>query len=485
MNKRRYVISVIFLIVILSLIVLWFTGENDDTGVKLNDNVYILDSEVEVEFHPISVTEETIVFDFVPQYKSGDIIVSGMSEVAPSGFIRKIISVSEMNGIVTYQTENAGLIDVFEEAHVVKVFAITESDVWDIQEYDDDIMSLGISTEKENFLKQPIYMKITNSDANVKKPVEVKPSKDGVGIVVEIEDEIRENLEIKGEVKLENYLELKLDIEDNEVEFGMALHTDTNGEIFLGCQKELFDKDGNDDVDGEYEKKLVEKSLPNVEFMIGIVPVVITNAFEMSIEVSAQLEGEIGTTVGVSAERVTGFEYSSREGIIKEINERKYISDGVKWDTRAKAEGELETGIYVHLISKLYDSTGTDLSVGIAGDVRGEVALGINEKLEPVLYGNVNACVRPNVNGKLVVETPIIDKYLEEVVSKHSEKEVDEPWMEAEILKVKLPAFWENEWRVADPMLSAMQKGNFSCFAGKYIATQEDNDTVIIQLLQR
>ena len=222
----------------------------------------------------------------------------------------------------------------------------------------------------------------------------------------------------------------------------------------------MFDKDNQDKFNGEYEKELLSKALPNIQFLIGSVPIVITNDFELSAEISAQLEGQIGTTVGVSAERVSGFEYSSKTGSIKEINERKYLSDGIAWQTEAKASGELEAGIYVHLITKLYGSTGTDLSAGIAGNVDGELSLGIDEKLSPTLYGSLALSIAPKASGKIVVTVPVVDYDL----------------MEAEIFKVTLPAFWEKEWKVPDPMLIAMRKGDFSCFAGTYIATPEDNN---------
>lgn len=467
MNRNKKIVIIIGLIlvaVILGLSILFFVGKgNDNEDVKVKDNVNIITSETEDEFQPINVTEDTISFNNDPKYKVGDVIVAGIIESAPNGFIRRVTSVTETNGVYEYKTEYAVLTDVFEEAHIIKTFAVTDNEVKDMDEIDNGVMTLNLSTaQNDAVIKSLVYS--GNGEINVEQTsaVKIKPSENGLGVVVELDDEIGESLQVNGQVEVNTYFELKIDIEDGEIDFGMAIHTDTNGELFVGYQEELFDKDDKDNFNGEYEKEIISKSLPNIEFAIGPVPVVITNDFELSAEISAQLEGQIGTTVGVNAERVSGFEYSSKSGDIVEINEKKYLSDGIEWQTEAKASGELESGIYAHLITKLYGSTGTDLSVGIAGDVEGELALGIDEQLTPTLYGKLALSIGPKASGKIVVTTPVVDYDLVEV----------------EILKVTLPAFWEKEWEVPDPMLIAMQKGDFSCFAGTYIATPEANDAV-------
>ena len=355
MNRNKKIVIIIGLIlaaVILGLSIFFFVGKgNDNEDVKVKDNVNIITSETEDEFQPISVTEDTILFNNDPKYKVGDVIVAGIIESAPNGFIRRVTSVTETNGVYEYKTEYAVLTDVFEEAHIIKTFAVTDNEVKDIDEIDNGVMTLNLSTaQNDAVIKSLVYS--GNGEINVEQTsaVKIKPSENGLGVVVELDDEIGESLQVNGQVEVNTYFELKIDIEDGEIDFGMAIHTDTNGELFVGYQEELFDKDDKDNFNGEYEKEIISKSLPNIQFTIGPVPVVITNDFELSAEISAQLEGQIGTTVGVNAERVSGFEYSSKSGDILEINEKKYLSDGIEWQTEAKASGELEAGIYAHLI---------------------------------------------------------------------------------------------------------------------------------------
>lgn len=449
MNKNKkiaIIVGVILVIVILLLIsaIVFFSGKdnsnNDNNNnysdnVKIKDNVNIITTETDIDFQPINITEKSISFTNNPNYEIGDIIVSGIIDSVQNGFIRRVTDVTKSNGIYIYQTEYAVLTDVFEEAHIIKTFAVTDDKVKNMDELDNGVMTLNLSSTTNDPVIQSLAYNNTNLNINKTSSVKIKPSENGLGVVVELDDKMGESLQVKGQVEVSTYFELKIDIEDGEIDFGMTIHTDTNGELFVGLKEELFDKNDKNNFNGEYEKEIISKALPNIQFLIGPVPIVISNDFELSAEISAQLEGQIGTTVGVNAEKVSGFEYNSKTGEIVEINEKNYLSDGIEWKTEAKASGELEAGIYAHLVTKLYGSTGTDLSVGIAGDVEGELALGVNQKSESTMYGKLSLSVGPKISGKIVVTVPIVDYNL----------------VEAEIFKVTLPAFWEKEWEVPNP----------------------------------
>ena len=466
MKKKLLIIIVILLVFLIGVGFLlrhYFSEKKTDSDdVVLKDNVIIINEETKEEDVPLEVTENSLIYGKKQKYSKGDVVVSGIIDVAPNGFVRKIENVSESNGVFKYETKPAVLTEIFEEAHVIKTFAVTDTEVRDIEEINNGVMTLDLSASGNAFAQNLISPELSNSQIQQMATTQIKPSENGLGVVVELEENFGKGMKVKGQVEVNTYLEVKLDIEDGEIDFGMAVHTDTSGELFAGYQAELFDKDNKDEFNGDYTKELISKALPSFQFSIGPVPVVITNDFELSAEVSTQLEGQIGTTMGVNAERVSGFEYSSRTGDIKEINDRKYLSDGMKWDTEAKAKGEFEVGIFAHLVTKLYGSTGVDLSVGIAANVNGELGIGVNKELEPLLYGKLALGIGPKVSGKLVVTDPVIDYSL----------------VETEILKVELPAFWDKVWEVPDPMLIAMKAGDFSCFAGKYIATPEDNDAM-------
>lgn len=447
-NKKIAIFIVIVLVgVILALSTLFlFKSEDVDSDIIVKDNVKIITSKIEKDFQPTNVTIDAVCFENNPKYKVGDVVVAGIIDSAPNGFIRKIVSVSKENGMYVYETEPAVLTDVFEKLHIIKTFTITDQEIKDIENIDNGVMTLDLSSKNNN----PIQLMTNHRDSNIPlkndTAVKIKPSDEGLGIAVELNDNIGESLKINGQIQVATYLEIKFDIEDGEIDFGMAIHTNTNGELFVGYQEELFDKNNKDKFNGEYQKEIISKTLPNIQFAIGPVPVVITNDFELSAEISTQLKGQIGTTIGINAEKVSGFEYSSKTGQITEINEKKYLSDGMDWKTEASASGELEAGIYAHLITKLYGSTGTDLSIGIAGNLNGELGLGVDKELTPILYGNLSLSIGPRLNGKIVVTIPVIDYNL----------------LEADIFKVALPAFWEKKWEIPKQMLdsSSIEIGN-------------------------
>ena len=120
--------------------------------------------------------------------------------------------------------------------------------------------------------------------------------------------------------------------------------------------------------------------------------------------------------------------YDSRTNKVEEIKENKYQSDGLEWDTM-QVSGSSTAEISLHLITKLYGSTGMDLSVGVSGDVNGEAKLSANPEL--VGYaGKLALSIAPKVDGTLVVSVPVID-----------EKLIEQP-----LFRVKLKPFWEKTW---------------------------------------
>lgn len=96
----------------------------DDDGNIVKDNVKVITKDEENQ--PIAVNDVTIVFDRNPKYRVGDVIVSDVIDAAPNGFIRKVVSIDKENGQYIVTTEYATLMDVFEEAHVDRVFELSE-----------------------------------------------------------------------------------------------------------------------------------------------------------------------------------------------------------------------------------------------------------------------------------------------------------------------------------------------------------------------
>ncbi len=217
MNKKRLAIicGVIFVLFLaIGSIIFWGkNGYNSEQAVIVKDEVNVITDETAVEYQPIEVNEDSIVFQSNPHYEIGDIIVAGIIDEAPNGFIRKVIEVKEENGQYIYETEYAVLTDVFEEAHIIKTFAVTNEAVTDIDEIDNGVMSLNLSSAADDaVVNSLLYSEKDDLRIQETSAVKIKPSENGLGVAVELNDEIGESLQVKGQVEVITYFELKIDI---------------------------------------------------------------------------------------------------------------------------------------------------------------------------------------------------------------------------------------------------------------------------------
>lgn len=360
-----------------------------------------------------------MVFSKNPRYKKGDIIVAGIIDSAENGFIRRVLETTEKNGGYVVKTEPAVLTDVFEKAHIVKSFTITDSgieedDFYSLQsQMSDEVQGMAYSkNEKKN-----TYSVIKLSETEEKKNDSTLADSDYlVGLSF---DENIEDVTIKGDAGFNVWIEIILDIQNGEVKFGVAIKDESGTEIHL---------QRGSDLEKEVEKNIYKKILPNYEFNVAGVPVVVTNEIGGVVGGNIDIEGAIGISYESTSENIHGFMYDSRTNKVEEIKENKYQSDGLEWDTM-QVSGSSTAEISLHLITKLYGSTGMDLSVGVSGDVNGEAKLSANPEL--VGYaGKLELSIAPKVDGTLVVSVPVID-----------EKLIEQP-----LFRVELKPFWEKTW---------------------------------------
>ncbi len=420
-RKRIIIVSVIVFItsLILGFCALQYDNKkNEDAEVIIKDNVRVITSDA--EHQPISVEENKIIFSTKQKYAEGDVIVAGIIDTAPNGFIRKVINVEKVNEKYIYETEYAVLTDVFEELHIVRCFALEEDDVYETNALEmnnkkDKVLEMSCSEDEEYKLQAMSYTASSQSSM-----VLLESSPIGFLFQREFEEEISDNAKMEGSAIFASWIEVKIDIEDGEIEFGIVSHTTTNGKLSIEWG-EKFEKG--------FSKEIFRKSLPNIEFMIGYVPVVITNECAILLDAKTTIEGSMGAELEIGTERIIGFEYLSRTGKIVEINENNYLSDGLEWKVASSVSGQVSGGVSAHLITKLYGCTGADVAMGIDAEILGEASVAITDG-EPTIYGSLELSVAPRVQGSLVVEIPVIDKKL----------------TECELFDVKLQPFWERKW---------------------------------------
>ena len=380
------------------------TAENstDDPDIIVKDNVKVITNEMKSEDQPTEVSDNSLTFEKDPGYQTGDVLVAGEISAAPSGFIRKVVQTEKTNQGYRVETEPATLLDVFEKAHIIKQFRLTED---------------GASETGNN----SAYIIKRLSEDESEEETEEENSDYDYSVSINVEEE---PIQFSGEAGWGCWLELQIDIEDGEVQCGIAVRSKAG--ISLECG-------ANSEKEFEKEKTVYERKLPNIEFNAGIVPIVITNHMEAVVGAAGSLEGGIHSSYGATADSTLGFQYDSRTGKVEEVKEGNLNSDGLEWST-VEVNGRLEAYIDIRLSAKLYDSAGLNLSGGAVGKAEGQAKVSMKDDLGGYA-GSLELSISPRIKGKAVVDIPVIDKKMQEtdlfdrtfdpIWSKHWESSAD------------------------------------------------------------
>ncbi|RGF09141.1 hypothetical protein DW256_00775 [Ruminococcus sp. AM22-14LB] len=454
-NKRIFwVVVVLVLVSVSTLSVLGYekshNNKDKDENNVVKDNVKIITEESDKQ--PILVEDDKITFDSNPRYKKGDVIVSGITSSAPNGFIRNVTGVQKTKGKYIIQTEPAVLTDVFEKAHIYKRIELAESQNESASYHIKNMNAVTNELQLSNILCKT-EDEDNGTDYMFGKSFEEK------------EDPVS----LSGEAGTSAWVEVSIDIVHGDIKCGIAIRTKEGAKASLECSAS-YSK--------ELEKQLLTKKLPDYQFIVAGIPIVVTNELEIYTEAEINLEGNIGVSYELTAETTQGFNYNSKTGKVEEINQITCESDGLQWNT-ISISGDTSMGSSVHLITKLYDASGMDMSLKIAGKAEGEAKVTTNKELDGYA-GSLDLSIVPEIKGEIVVDTPVFDKNLlkqplfeaalKPLWEKHWESSVnwqdDLQWKENdkneesqettkvsysnEYFEVIVPESWEGEWTVTE-----------------------------------
>ena len=454
-NKRIFwAVVVLVLVSVSTLSVLGYkkshNNKDKDENNIVKDNVKIITEESDKQ--PILVEDDKITFDSNPRYKKGDVIVSGITSSAPNGFIRNVTGVQKTKGKYIIQTEPAVLTDVFEKAHIYKRIELAES-----------------QNESESYHIKNMNA-VTNELQSSNILCKTEDEDNGTDYMFGKSFEEKEDpVSLSGEAGTSAWVEVSIDIVHGDIKCGIAIRTKEGAKASLECSAS-YSK--------ELEKQLLTKKLPDYQFIVAGIPIVVTNELEIYTEAEINLEGNIGVSYELTAETTQGFNYNSKTGKVEEINQITCESDGLQWNT-ISISGDTSMGSSVHLITKLYDASGMDMSLKIAGKAEGEAKVTTNKELDGYA-GSLDLSIVPEIKGEIVVDTPVFDKNLlkqplfeaalKPLWEKHWESSVnwqdDLQWKENdkneesqettkvsysnEYFEVIVPESWEGEWTVTE-----------------------------------
>ena len=396
---------------------------DSDTIVK--DNVRVLTSDMGVDELPAEVTDDRMVFEKNPKYKKGDVIVAGCIPQAENGFIRRVIQVEKADRAYIFYTEPAVLTDVFEKAHIVKRFQLTEEGMKEVAYHQVDGFSIGEGSDLKfrNLSAQSEGNSGGEKQSENNVPdISISPNTDYMfGASMDISDE---DISISGGAGISAWLEMNIDINHGEIVCSMALKSEGGADISVDFAESLLDLPEPPSI----EKTILKKRLPNGEFIFSGIPLVFTNEIEITAEAEASIEGSMGVSYNVSFDGTQGFEYDSKTGKVEELNEMNADTSGLEWKA-VEVSANASAGADAHLIVKLYGCSGIDAAIGVHGLVEGTVKLvSTTESVGDI--GELNMEIGPDISGTLVAKVPVFASGL-----------IEQP-----LFTVQLPPFWEGHW---------------------------------------
>ena len=214
--SRRIALGILLLVLVIVISILGYkklhssNKQEGDTIVKKNVKVITNKSDNQ----PESVEEDNIVFNSNPNYKEGDIIVSGITHLSEDGYIRKVISVEKKRGRYTIYTEPAVLTDVFEKAHIYKRIALTE----------DENQSVSYNIENKNAV------------SNILCDTEEEDDETDYMFGKSFEEELGP-ISLSGEAGVNVWIEVEIDIEHGEIECGITARTEEGAKASVECSQ--------------------------------------------------------------------------------------------------------------------------------------------------------------------------------------------------------------------------------------------------------
>lgn len=460
--KKKILRTIIVFVVVFVAMLIVILGYNklqdhnkqkEDTIVK--KNVKVITSETNKEKQPVSVTDDSIIFNLNPGYKEGDVIVSGITSTSKNGFIRKVIGIENKGDNYVIKTEPAVLTDVFEKAQIYKRIKLTEEGNKSVS------YSIGKDGNNGAVQVQNAMSEIDNSYRTIMLADKKETDDENNGTEYVFGQKFEKESDpftISGEAGFDVWLDIKIEIKHGNITCGMAIKSKEGGKILLKCGK---------DWNKEKEWGLWEKSLPNYEFVVAGIPIVVTNKLELNAEAGAELEGNIGLSYELTSETTTGFEFKSKTGKVKEIKEIDYDSDGLQWET-ISVSGEASAKIAIHYISKLYGCSGIDVSAGILGKAEGEANQTANTDLEGGYAGSLELSINPEIQGELIVDIPVFAEDMKK-----------QPLFEAE-----MKPLWSKHWESSVKWKDDLEWTETGKQGSKYITRYSEVNNIACPVFQ-
>ncbi|WP_248150704.1 cell wall-binding repeat-containing protein [Microbacterium aoyamense] len=404
-----------------------------------------------------AVTDDAVVLTESPEFVPGDVIVSGVSDEAPEGFLRRVTAIDETDGEwrvhtvhaaitdVVYQADEEDVIDlmgvgeptldtdvapgagdtpveIIDEGEPAVVF-VDEEDV-DLEPYDQvdagpvaaagaglrtSALDFGIDEEITRTLKIGVDLGWKTGD---EKPKDTSKATKAKKDVVKTEIKATGGLSLSGAMEFGTSLHIvlkisatwdwggpKVTVNEFSTVMGVKVKQSATVEAFLQVQ-----------MSHSHEHSVAKVKPAPVTFPVGPVPVVITTDFTVSSLASFTARVAVKTELSGQSEQKYGFTYSTDDGLEPVNTSTRTFKTpvlGRYGDAEVSGALEVSLGPKVSMSMNIYDAAGPEFFA--SAKVGGKATFTQDASGTDV---DVSVFIDAGVGGKVKLLVPIIDHVL-------------------------------------------------------------------------
>lgn len=317
------VFAIISAIVFVVAITAAFSSCNfqDEDATVLADNVFVFNPE-NVEDEIIAADENSMTIKTIYGVTQGSILSTGVNSKTPHGALRKVESIEKVDEGYKVNTTQAALVEAIKHCNLHYTAVINPDGSYSIVSKDADKSSSVVA------------------DALIQKAY-------------------ADEVSIGNEFGIDNML--------FSGKFGYAVNFDCyidfgyvylkiTGEVYATADLKDFSRLDTGDID------IPTPDIPDIEFMAGPVPVVITNDLSLVANGTASIYS-MKLQAGVGVHKICGFEYCTDFGVRPICEDKSYGPSLTYMAQENNFRGALSASLTATYTAKLYGVAGFELSV--------------------------------------------------------------------------------------------------------------------------
>lgn len=370
MKKKAIVVVAIVVVVAIAIGLISMLPLNNQENelstedVILKKNVSVITSETTEAVEPYKIDENHLYFKTKPDLKKNEVVVSGITEVAPAGFMRKIVSIKKSNGEYVAETTQASFADVFKEVDFQDSINLSES-------------TTAPTIETQSNTSMPV---ITHLKTQFKDSINPSVWSEFDNIEIEYDDF---TALVNGTVDFT--IMPKLVVTDNNMIFDITW--DNIVDVYI----DFFNAE---DINETIIEDLTGFIFYPREFYVGNVPVVITNRIGTDLKFDGEIKGNLSARIEMNDEIIQGFSYNSKEESYSQMDETNEIDNNVELTIGNAVASDFEIGLEIKSETKLYDGMSIENLSCFKTDLEGDVKVeNLSSAQKDIWNGSIETAV--------------------------------------------------------------------------------------------